>query len=601
VTEGRSDADLALATAVAGLGSLSSGDLADARALLGASPLFADVPPDELAATCRRLTLLHFGPGEVIIRARELGDSCYIIRDGRAEILSDDLIGEEVQIRVAGPGEILGEIALLKDVLRSATVRAVVETEAYVLDRVSFLHLAETCPTFVQRVRQRVDLNERLGFLRRASPFAHLPPDDAVGLARTLRPVNVQAGELVIREGERGDCFYLVRSGRLEVRRAGRNVQELATGDYFGEVALLVDGPRMATVRAREDSELLALRRPAFVEIIGAYPQLRAHVAEMVRLRGGGDLTPDRAVGPTAPDESILPTQRRAFWLTLFLGLGLFVALGDAARVVNLPALSYATLIVGALVGPVTYVVYLASTNVLTRQPLRLALTFIFAAIGVELAVQVEVATGVLRNGLPYALAVAAIEETIKALAVVWLLRRAASRFEMDGVIYGAAAGMGFAALESILFGYYQLSAVSQMLGVLWLRTLLSPFEHGTWTAIICATIWRAKGSGPARWDWRVLAAFAVSVGLHAAWDWPPVGAGLYYYYLGVGAVGLAILGWLVRSARVEQASAVAALNPELIPGQDTATHVSLDCLRCGQLAPAGAHYCPRCGVALRS
>jgi RsiW-degrading membrane proteinase PrsW (M82 family) len=376
-------------------------------------------------------------------------------------------------------------------------------------------------------------------------------------------------------------------------------VQELASGDYFGEMALLLDQPRNATVRAREDSELLALRRPAFVELVRDHPQLRAHFNEMMRARGA-IVTPDGDVQLTTPPEIVLPTERRPFWIALALGLGLFFALSDATRVSSAPALAFLTLIVGALVGPVSYVVYLASTNVLTWQPRRIAITFAIAALAVPLTARIEFAIGTLGTGLPGALTAAAVEEPAKVLIIVWLLRRPEMRFQMDGVIFGAAAGMGFSAFESLNYGFLNMSSMSLMLGILWFRAMLSPFTHGTWTAIICAVIWRVKGTGLPRWDWRVLAAFAVSIGLHVAWDWAPVRFPLQYYYMGVGVVGLAILGLLVRGARRQQGSAVVALNPELLSRARISQHAPVACLRCGQMAPSGAHFCPRCGVALR-
>jgi hypothetical protein len=78
-------------------------------------------------------------------------------------------------------------------------------------------------------------------------------------------------------------------------------------------------------------------------------------------------------------------------------------------------------------------------------------------------------------------------------LGVVWLLRRTPLRFRMDGVIFGAAAGMGFAAIEIGLYALARVETVGVPLGMLWFRALLSPFTHGTWTAMVCATIWRER------------------------------------------------------------------------------------------------------------
>jgi CRP-like cAMP-binding protein len=89
--------------------------------------------------------------------------------------------------------------------------------------------------------------------------------------------VRAAAGEAVVRQGEDGDCFYVVESGRLEVLVDGRPVREHGPGDGFGEIALLRDVPRTATVRAIEDSELRALPREEFLAgVSGSAPSAAA-------------------------------------------------------------------------------------------------------------------------------------------------------------------------------------------------------------------------------------------------------------------------------------------------------------------------------------
>src|SRR5690606_15079383 len=98
-------------------------------------------------------------------------------------------------------------------------------------------------------------------------------------------------------------------------------------------------------------------------------------------------------------------------------------------------------------------------------------------------------------SGLRIPLTVAIIEETAKLLFCLVLFRTKQLRFLMDAVVFGAAAGMGFAAIETILYGWSQLVSDSTggMLAVIWGRALLSPFGHGTWTAIALAGLWYMK------------------------------------------------------------------------------------------------------------
>jgi MFS family permease len=108
-------------------------------------------------------------------------------------------------------------------------------------------------------------------------------------LATSLVPVSVAAGEVVIREGDVGDRFYIVADGELEV--VGERLHRIAhAGDHFGEIALLRDVPRTATVRAVLDSRLYALERGDFLTAVTGHSGVRAAgeaVMEERLARGG--------------------------------------------------------------------------------------------------------------------------------------------------------------------------------------------------------------------------------------------------------------------------------------------------------------------------
>ena len=98
--------------------------------------------------------------------------------------------------------------------------------------------------------------------------FRPLPPAMLEQLAAAAVPVHVRPGEPVVRQGERGDRFYVVASGELDVEVDGRGGEPLREGDAFGEIALLRDAPRTATVRARTEAALLALDRDEFLAAV---------------------------------------------------------------------------------------------------------------------------------------------------------------------------------------------------------------------------------------------------------------------------------------------------------------------------------------------
>jgi CRP-like cAMP-binding protein len=79
---------------------------------------------------------------------------------------------------------------------------------------------------------------------------------------------NVPPGEKVIKEGEEGDAFYVVEAGRLEARRDDEVVGTMGPGDHFGEIALLMDVPRTASVVAKTPARLFRLDREGFEQVV---------------------------------------------------------------------------------------------------------------------------------------------------------------------------------------------------------------------------------------------------------------------------------------------------------------------------------------------
>jgi CRP-like cAMP-binding protein len=110
--------------------------------------------------------------------------------------------------------------------------------------------------------------------LLRALPIFHpLPAPIIEELASKLVVVTTSAGEQVVREGDAGDRFYLIASGEVDGSAEGRAVATLGPGDYFGEIALLRDVPRTATVVAKTDARLHALERDDFLSAVTGHPE----------------------------------------------------------------------------------------------------------------------------------------------------------------------------------------------------------------------------------------------------------------------------------------------------------------------------------------
>ena len=126
---------------------------------------------------------------------------------------------------------------------------------------------------------------EEVKLLRGIPIFAPLPVPEIERLAKALSPVRIDAGSAVFRESESGDRFYVIRAGTAEVEIGDRHVRTLGPGESFGEIALVRDVPRTATVRARTDLDLLALDREVFVATLTHHPASAEEAGSIVAAR----------------------------------------------------------------------------------------------------------------------------------------------------------------------------------------------------------------------------------------------------------------------------------------------------------------------------
>jgi len=125
--------------------------------------------------------------------------------------------------------------------------------------------------------------------LRSISIFAALPAPSLEGVARDLEPLTVSQGTVVIREGERGDCYYAVAAGELAISRDGQLLEVVSRGDGFGEIALIRDIPRQATVTAATDASLYTLHKERFVQAVTGHATAVSAVGTIITKHLGDD------------------------------------------------------------------------------------------------------------------------------------------------------------------------------------------------------------------------------------------------------------------------------------------------------------------------
>jgi len=211
------------------------------------------------------------------------------VMDVSGRILLQRVVFYDVLTRVFGVLEGLRMAALgIGSILASALVAA--------LDaRLTFICVGAALASFVLlnwRRLQGVDEaavipGAELDLLRGVPFLSVLPPSALELLAQAAVPMTAAAGKVIIRQGEPGDRFYVVASGRVGVAIDGKRVATEGPCDYFGEIALLEHIPRTATVTAQTDVELWTLDRDSFIEAVTGHPASteRARGVSQQRLR----------------------------------------------------------------------------------------------------------------------------------------------------------------------------------------------------------------------------------------------------------------------------------------------------------------------------
>ena len=244
----------------------------DYGSLLQRMPLFATMKEDELHLLCSLLHPEHVAAGKAIIRQGEPGDKFYIIQGGHVEVAVRDERGVTEVVNKLDRGDYFGELALLHDAPRNATCRAAVPTDVLSLSRQDFDRLVKA--RFA--LREKVDASiARVDLLRKMPLFAELDAQQVQRIAAEMKEETFAAGAAILRQGEIGETFHVIQSGRVQVTvtQDGEEkvIAERGPGEYLGEIALLLAVPRTATVTALTPVQVLTMHKRDFDQLVSKH------------------------------------------------------------------------------------------------------------------------------------------------------------------------------------------------------------------------------------------------------------------------------------------------------------------------------------------
>ena len=249
-------------------------------ALLQSVPFLAPLTPSELDHIARETSTEIAEPGQVIVRESEIGDCMYVIERGAVQILTTSFDGSDLVLARLEAGQWFGEQALRPGGTgrRNASVRALEECTLVVLSRELFESVLAQNSELLVLLRAKGEEQRALRSNRlREGVFASLGLESGASEYRVER---YPEGEAVFHQGDRGDRLYLILSGRAQVDRTEggerKILAELLPGQFFGELAILRDAPRNATVAAAGDLEVVSLDGAWFRRAHERNPALRS-------------------------------------------------------------------------------------------------------------------------------------------------------------------------------------------------------------------------------------------------------------------------------------------------------------------------------------
>ncbi|XP_072883426.1 cGMP-dependent protein kinase 1 isoform X7 [Hemitrygon akajei] len=220
---------------------------------------------------------VEYGKDSCIIKEGDVGSLVYVMEEGKVEVTK-----EGVKLCTMGPGKVFGELAILYNCTRTATVKTVTNVKLWAIDRPCF-----------QTIMMRTGLikhAEYMEFLKSVPTFQNISEEILSKLADVLEETYYEDGEYIIRQGARGDTFFIISKGKVNVTREESSNEEavflrtLGKGDWFGEKALqglLTNGDacahpiqpmedvRTANVIAAETVTCLVIDRDSFKHLIG--------------------------------------------------------------------------------------------------------------------------------------------------------------------------------------------------------------------------------------------------------------------------------------------------------------------------------------------
>jgi len=235
-------------------------------ATLTKSFMFADLEGPDMATIIGAMKECNFSAGTKVIEEGESGDYLFVIEKGTLECMKV-IDGQNKVVKTCSDGDVFGELALLYNCPRAADVLAKNECICWQLDRDTFNQIVKDAA-----VKRRETYDK---FLQSVTLLSTIDAYERSQIADALIPETFKEGESIVKQNDPGNSFYIVQTGTLYAMKDDMRVKEYKPGDYFGELALLKNQPRAASVIVSSSSaRVLSMSRASFSKMLGPLSHL---------------------------------------------------------------------------------------------------------------------------------------------------------------------------------------------------------------------------------------------------------------------------------------------------------------------------------------
>lgn len=219
--------------------------------------VFKNLTIDQQDQIIETMKFYSLPPLTIVVEQGKPGNNFFVIASGECEVLVN-----EKRVNLLVEGNSFGEMALLTDKPRTATVKTLQPTTFWTLDR----------DTFRQAVKSINEANyeQNRNFIETVPIFQCLNFMQRELLLGAAAVVNFAAGQKIVIEGDSGSLFYLIKEGNVECKAKGNFIRNMGVGEYFGELALLYGKPRSATITACVDTKCLVIDGDNLTQALGS-------------------------------------------------------------------------------------------------------------------------------------------------------------------------------------------------------------------------------------------------------------------------------------------------------------------------------------------